>query len=999
MINWRGASAAGSTSQMIIGKRTPTAANYGLRITEDTAPVNKLTLYIRSGASSIICHGPVVQSGIDCFVAVSFEIGPNPSSAANSVCTFWYGPLGGTLTKYVAQAADYESFAITDGALPTDTIPIRIGASAVNGNDGVGGSVSYYFNGAIGPCGIIHANKDYGDTGAIAPTWDNLTTWAKDPDTIIQLHWMEMSVDGSRSTERDINTIMGWSPSRDWVATHKTGNDYDVNVVTTTSASIIRGGFYLEGTVPSDASTIPPQNIYPTQDISANGWQPFVNGVLSGQPLYDMVNEASADDSDYIQSPADPVGTEVCELKLGPVEDPLIHTGHAIQFRYKKGGVASNRINLTVQLYQGTSTKVTEAVLNDIGTGWVTGALNLTTTEAANITDYTDLRVRFIAAVDVDDESSSSSSGSSPSSNSSSSSSSGATTATAYFTTITSTLNGNLKGYWKFDEASVATAADIKSHDNLQSAAAYSNVAFGVAGAAGGTGTAVQSSSGGYVRLETTTNTNYRIANFTVNFWVKRTGAGTAVTSGTGGFGASTIEPIVAKGIAEAETLTQDINFLIGFLPASNKFGVDFESAAGSSYTSGGNPLTGTTTITRTGDITDWHMVTATYNGSALKIYLNGQPDGSLNQSAAPGTSTTSPLSVFRGMNSTGAIVTNSGQFIGCVDELTIWDTALSDAQITAIYDARDNIIADTDSSSSSSSSLVDLSQSSASSPSSLSSSSSSSSSSSGGGGAATNAEVDAWESRITSASGSLSAAHKGYATTFMNSLSTTLRGKIIRFNPFIGGLNGALQPLIRSINSADTSVVVGNAADTNVNFLAGDYTDTVGLTGNGTSKSLATGVAANATGLGISGTFGAYTKTVVSGAASSTLMGASNTPFTRLAYSGTQQQIVINWGTASAGTTNLVPTSGFIVGVRRSTTNQEIYVDGTSVANRTTADALTSVTAAIQIFARNAAGTITQWWVGDIGCYVIATALTVDEIAELSSAINTLMTSLGRKS
>ena len=305
----------------------------------------------------------------------------------------------------------------------------------------------------------------------------------------------------------------------------------------------------------------------------------------------------------------------------------------------------------------------------------------------------------------------------------------------------------------------------------------------------------------------------------------------------------------------------------------------------------------------------------------------------------------------------------------------------------------------DDNSSSSSSSSLSSISSRSSLSMDVLSDSSqsSSSSSSSSSSGVGSNAEVAAWDARVTAAGGSASSAQLGYLTTFLDSLSSTVRGKIIRFNPFIGGLNGALQPLIRS-TSADPSVVVGGAADTNTNFVSGDYVDNIGLTGDGTSKSLNTGVAGNVAGLGTSGLFGAYTETTVSGTTSSTLLGCSTTSFLRLAYSGTQQQFVVNWCVGSANVTSLNPVPGFIVGTRRSTTNQEIYVDGVSVADRTTADTLTAVAPTIEVFARNNNGTVLQWWVGDLGCYVIAAQMTATEVGELSDAVNALMTSLGRK-
>ena len=64
---------------------------------------------------------------------------------------------------------------------------------------------------------------------------------------------------------------------------------------------------------------------------------------------------------------------------------------------------------------------------------------------------------------------------------------------------------------------------------------------------------------------------------FTVETWFKRTGAGVSTSTGSGGVDAI---PLVAKGRAEADGTTQDMNYFLGIRASDGVLVADFEEGA-----------------------------------------------------------------------------------------------------------------------------------------------------------------------------------------------------------------------------------------------------------------------------------------------------------------------------------------------------------------------------------------------------------------------------------
>jgi hypothetical protein len=122
--------------------------------------------------------------------------------------------------------------------------------------------------------------------------------------------------------------------------------------------------------------------IRPTSDITTGAWTPSAGGTL-----YGVLDEVTYDDVDYIST----TSASTAEVKFEAANAPSVDTNHTIYYRAKGTSGA-----LEVRLYQGTTLIATH---NPSLTGsYQTFTWNLTEGEAGSITDYSDLRVRFIGS-------------------------------------------------------------------------------------------------------------------------------------------------------------------------------------------------------------------------------------------------------------------------------------------------------------------------------------------------------------------------------------------------------------------------------------------------------------------------------------------------------------------------------------------------------------------------------------------------------------------------
>ena len=79
-----------------------------------------------------------------------------------------------------------------------------------------------------------------------------------------------------------------------------------------------------------------------------------------------------------------------------------------------------------------------------------------------------------------------------------------------------------------------------------------------------------------------------------------------------------------------------------------------------------------------------WHHVAATYDGTTWHLYLDGSDAGSL-VVGAPANAATNALTSIGSARTTAGVA--AGFFAGSIDEVRIWNSALSSAQIQASMD------------------------------------------------------------------------------------------------------------------------------------------------------------------------------------------------------------------------------------------------------------------------------------------------------------------------
>ena len=181
--------------------------------------------------------------------------------------------------------------------------------------------------------------------------------------------------------------------------------------------------------------------------------------------------------------------------------------------------------------------------------------------------------------------------------------------------------------------------------------------------------------------LEFTTNTSTYVtfgdpakldlATFTIETWFKRTGAGTPNTTGTNGI--LNALPLVTHGAPQAEGSNVDANWMLLINDATDVIAADFEDMA----TGLNHPLSGVTTISNN----VWHHAATTFDGTTLKIYLDGKLENSLVTGAVPRSDTIQSAALGTMITSTDA---TNGFFQGVLDEARVWNRALTQTELLA---------------------------------------------------------------------------------------------------------------------------------------------------------------------------------------------------------------------------------------------------------------------------------------------------------------------------
>ena len=133
----------------------------------------------------------------------------------------------------------------------------------------------------------------------------------------------------------------------------------------------------------------------PDNDDTIGAWTDEASGTTD---IYTGIDEVAAEDTELVRAENDP-SSSVYITGLSTVTDPVSSVNHIVRYRYKKGesgGGAPADIDLIVELRQATTVIASNTHL-DVSTTIAAGTFTLTGGEADNITDYSDLNIRFTA--------------------------------------------------------------------------------------------------------------------------------------------------------------------------------------------------------------------------------------------------------------------------------------------------------------------------------------------------------------------------------------------------------------------------------------------------------------------------------------------------------------------------------------------------------------------------------------------------------------------------
>lgn len=212
---------------------------------------------------------------------------------------------------------------------------------------------------------------------------------------------------------------------------------------------------------------------------------------------------------------------------------------------------------------------------------------------------------------------------------------------------------------------------------------------------------------------------------------------------------------------------------------------------------------------------------------------------------------------------------------------------------------------------------------------------------------------------------------------------------KLTRINLFCGDqLAAALVPL---------KVGGGGATDTNVNFVGGDYSEATGLTGNGTTKYLNTGLLANA--LTANDThIAAYNRSSTTGFAMGVVAATRFNLNAPLSGDGKVYSDQYNDTTGRLVTTLAIGTPyGFLVGSRTASNAHVIYRNGSSVDSNATGGSAVPAAAIFVFASNNGLGTPNTHSANAIGGYSVGAGLTGANAASYYTDIQAAMTAFGR--
>ena len=232
------------------------------------------------------------------------------------------------------------------------------------------------------------------------------------------------------------------------------------------------------------------------------------------------------------------------------------------------------------------------------------------------------------------------------------------------------------------------------------------------------------------------------------------------------------------------------------------------------------------------------------------------------------------------------------------------------------------------------------------------------------------------------------------------------LRSRFYRLSLFCGtGITAALVPLYRSTSLG--GAVLGNATDTNSNFVTADYTETGssgGLAGNGSTKYLDTGLNTSTLPYGTAHASG-YVVTVPTGTYQ-TILGSVNNGAKEFALYSNQGSAATAFyfseeNSASGYVVSAVNNpAGHLAGVSYSASDRRAFFKGSQTGgaggtNTITLGSYPSLSALV--FARNEFGSASTFSNARLASYSFGASITASQMTAFYNAMQTFQTVMGR--
>lgn len=270
--------------------------------------------------------------------------------------------------------------------------------------------------------------------------------------------------------------------------------------------------------------------------------------------------------------------------------------------------------------------------------------------------------------------------------------------------------------------------------------------------------------------------------------------------------------------------------------------------------------------------------------------------------------------------------------------------------------------------------------------------------------------EAQVWRNAVVGGGGSVSTATLKAVSDFCKAIDQAgIRSKFRRLNLFCGTSDASLvavrTPLYRG--ESRTGTQYGNALDTNVNFVEGDYAETGasgGLLGNGTSKYLDTGFNVDQLPGAANCHLASYIRGTQDITSTRSLVGVLFNGVAdryRIFLSATGNPAVFYQINTELGKANqAIATNrannngGLILSSRTSTTSLTLYDDAVSVGTNTASTAETTGAAPFFVFARN--GPV-EYYNGRMAAYSIGAGLSGAEATSYYTALQAFQTALSR--